>query len=67
MFQLHRLPNLGGRAVLLQHGLMCNSASWLTSGEDSLAYLLHRAGYDIWLGNLRGNRSVESVGFRAKL
>lgn len=38
---------------LLQHGLLSCSGAFLTGGFQSLAYYLHAAGYDIWLGNNR--------------
>lgn len=39
--------------VLMLHGLLQSAAAYCTSGENSLAFYLVAAGYDVWLGNNR--------------
>lgn len=53
------IPRLGkGRprpAVFMQHGLISSAESFINNGRNSLPFRLIEKGYDVWLGNNRGN------------
>ncbi|CAF4907982.1 unnamed protein product [Pieris macdunnoughi] len=52
---IFHLPGYRGLPLLLMHGIMDSSDSWIIRGNNSLGISLANLGYDVWLGNCRGN------------
>ena len=45
----------GASPVFFQHGLFSNAETWIINEDLSPAFRAAVAGYDVWLGNNRGN------------
>ena len=59
MFRIRDKSTVGkkdAKVVFLQHGLFASAGTFIKyADENSMAFNLAREGYDVWVGNNRGN------------
>ncbi|CAH1370669.1 unnamed protein product, partial [Tenebrio molitor] len=55
VLRLFRIPQQNPKEViLLQHGISQDAKAWVSQNNDSIAFLLWKSNYDVWLSNSRG-------------
>jgi len=57
LLTMFRIPRPGAPVVFLQHGLLDSCFTFVNNFEEqSVSFLLYDHGYDVWIGNNRGNK-----------
>jgi pimeloyl-ACP methyl ester carboxylesterase len=46
----------GAAPVFMQHGLFSSAETWIVHNTESPAFVIANLGYDVWMGNNRGQR-----------